>query len=304
VAIGGANPSVAVNDNATVNPFAALTVTDTDNQEMLAKVTILNGAVRGDFTNGVSNGWTRSVLGNNIYYVRYFNPGLNVGSTVQAAYRALIFQPRSNAITPGTTEATDFLVVISDGVAAPASNQTTRVTTTSVNNAPTIGGTVTGQTMNDNQTKAVFSAVTVTDPDNQALFARVTIPNGVNRGDFTPASSTGWTRTVVGIDIKYERFFSAAANNGAVVQTTIRALVFQPRTNVPIGTPETTLFGIFVNDGTANTTDNGTSVITTGVAPRLEASAPAIIELETTTVVVPTVKSPSTTLARLLKKSR
>lgn len=305
--IGGANPSVAVNDNATVNPFAALTVNDTDNQEMLAKITILNGTVRGDFTNAVSSGWTRSVLGNNINYVRYFSPQLNVGSVVQTAYRALTFQPRSNAIAPGTTEATDFLVIVSDGVAAPASNQSTRVTTTSVNNAPVVGGTVANQTMNDNQTKAVFSTVTVTDPDNQAIFARVTIPNGVNRGDFTAGSVTGWTRTVVGIDIKYERFFAAAANNGAVVQTAIRALIFQPRTNVPISTSETTLFGIFINDGAANTTNNGTSVITTGVAPRFGdsvATTSTILEQDISTVVVPAVKSSTSLLSRLLKKSR
>ncbi|HET6423895.1 MAG TPA: zinc-dependent metalloprotease family protein, partial [Planctomycetaceae bacterium] len=269
--ITGANPSVLVNDNATVNPFASLTVSDADTQEMLAKITILNGVVRGDFTNGVSSGWTRSVLGNNINYVRYFSPGTNVGATVTAAYRALTFQPRQNAIQPGTTEQTDFLISVSDGVATPAVNQNTRVTTTSANNAPVIAGAVANQLVNDNATKAVFSTLTITDPDVQDMLVRVTIPNGVNRGDFTVASTSGWTRAVIGIDIRYERYFSQTANIGGTAQAAVRALVFQPRTNVPIGTTESTGFTVFVNDGLANATNSTTSVITTGVAPRIAA---------------------------------
>ncbi len=307
--IGGASASVTVNDNATVNPFNTLTVTDTDNQEMLAKVTIFNGVVRGDFTNGVGSGWTRSVLGNNINYVRYFSPGLNVGATVQAAFRALVFQPRANAINPGTTELTDFLVSVSDGVAPAVSNSGTRVTTTSINNAPTIGGAVANQTMNDNTTKAVFSTLTVTDPDTQAMLARVTIPNGVNRGDFTVASRGGWTRSVNGVDIVYNRYFNAAANIGATVQAAIRALIFQPRTNVPLATTETTGFSVFVNDGLANVTNSTTSVITTGVAPRPAASfldvPPMILDSDITTLVLPTTKRVvGNSLSRLFKKAK
>ncbi len=304
--IGGTSSSVAVFDNATVNPFSSLTVSDADNQEMLAKVTVLNGVFRGDFANGVSQGWTRTVLGNNINYVRYFSPGLNIGATVQAAFRALVFQPRANAIKPGLTELTDFLVSVSDGVAPAVANSSTRVTTTSVNNAPTIGGAVAGQTMNDNTTKTVFSTLTVTDPDLQDMLARVTIPNGVNRGDFTALSTLGWTRTVTGSNIVYNRYFTAAANIGGTVQAAIRAMVFQPRTNVPIGTSETTGFTVFINDGLANVTNSTTTVITTGVAPRSDtALPPTILDSDVTTVVLPSTKKVvSNPLARLLKKSK
>ncbi|HET6423323.1 MAG TPA: fibronectin type III domain-containing protein, partial [Planctomycetaceae bacterium] len=290
--IAGANPSVAVNDNATVNPFSTLTVTDADQQEMLATVTIFNGVVRGDFTNATSAGWTtRSVIGNDITYKRYFSPGLNIGTTAQAAFRALTFQPRSNAIAPGTTELTDFLVAVSDGVASPPVNTATRVTTTSVNNAPTIGGAASNQTMNDNQTLVVFSTMTVNDPDAQDHFVRITIDNGVNRGDFTSDSRTGWTRRVIGSDLEYTRYFNPAANIGATVQAAIRALLFQPRNNVPVGTNETTAFTVFITDGLSNVTNHQTAVVTTGVAPR--ATEPVTVtpqlstDLEVTTVIVP-----------------
>jgi hypothetical protein len=293
-----------VNDNATVNPFSTLTVSEVDHQEALARVTILNGAARGDFSNAITNGWTRSTVGNNIYYVKYFNPGLKIGAVVQAAFRALTFVPRSNVIKPGTTELTDFLLTLSDGVATPAVNQGTRVVTTSINDGPIIAGAVANQTMNDNTTKAVFSTLTVTDPDLQETLVRATINNGTTRGDFTPASSAGWTRSVSGANIVYSRYYSPSTNIGATIQAAIRALVFQPRTNVPNGTSETTSFTLFVNDGVSNTTNSTTSVITTGVAPQMPVVAPRLVELESTTVVVPTItKSGTNPLARLLKKN-
>lgn len=307
---GGTTANVAANDNATVNPFTALTVSDVDMQEMLISVTILNGTVRGDFTAASTTGWAvRYVLGNNITYKRYFGPQANVGAAAQAAFRALVFQPRQNAIKPGTTEATDFQVTISDGVAPAVLGTGTRVITTSVNNAPTIAGAAANQTMNDNQTKAVFSTLTVTDPDNQDKFVRITITNGTTRGDFTPASTTGWTRKLSGTNILYERYFAATTNNGALVQSVVRALVFQPRTNVPIGTTETTSLTVFVNDGLASATNSTTSVITTGIAPRPAIAAastpPIILHQDVETIVIPSIQRPaSNPLARLLKKTR
>jgi hypothetical protein len=308
-AISGASSTVTVNDNATVHPFATLTVTDIDMQEMLISVTILNGKTRGDFTPASVANWpVRYTTGNNITYKRYFSEASNVGALAQAAFRALVFQPRQNAITPGTTEATSFQVTASDGVADAIADSGTRVTTTSVNDAPTIGGAVAGQTMNDNQTKAVFSTLTVTDPDTQKLFVRITITDGMTKGDFTAASTTGWTRKTSKGNILYERFFNATANNGAIVQAAIRALVFQPRTNIPTGTTESTAFAVFVNDGINNVTNSTTTVMTTGVAPRpapANVAAFTITDGEVDTITVPAMKQRTANpLARLLRKSR
>ena len=182
------------------------------------------------------------------------------------------------------------------------------LTTISVNDAPTIGGTVANQPINDNQLRAVFNTVMITDADTDDMNVIITIPNGVNRGDFTAATTTdlGWTRTVVGVDIRYNRYFGPQANIGSVVQPYINAIIFRPRTNVPIGTTETTGFTIFLNDGLASTTNSTTSVITTGVAPRPATTAGlSILPEDTTTIVLPTITKPRTdSVPRRLRKSR
>lgn len=299
--IGGAVASQTMLDFDTILPFSSLTVTDPDTQAANARVTIINGVARGDFTNGIGAGWTRTFNGNDIVYTRVFTPGANIGGTVQTAIQALRYQPRQNVLTPGLSETTAFSVFVNDGL-ANTTNSTTSVVSTSSNDAPGIAGAVANQPVNDNATIQPFSTLIVQDLDNDDMLARVTIPNGVNRGDFTPASTVGWTRTVVGIDYRYERYFSPASNIGATVQAAIRALVFQPRNNVPIGTTETTGFTVFVNDGTATATNSSTTVVTTGVAPRLAASA-AILDSDVATVIVPSVKKTTVNgLARLLKK--
>jgi len=302
--IGGAVGNQPMTDFDTILPFSTLTVTDPDTQAANARVTIVNGVVRGDFTNGIGAGWTRTFNGNDIVYTRVFSAGSNIGGTVQAAIRALRYQPRQNVLRPGLSETTAFSVFVNDGL-ANTTNATTSVVSTSSNDAPGITGAVANQPVNDNATIQPFSTLVVQDLDTQDMLARVTIPNGVNRGDFTPASAVGWTRTVVGIDYRYERYFSPASNIGASVQSAIRALVFQPRNNVPIGTTETTGFTVFVNDGSGSSaTNSSASVLTTGVAPRAAAQTIAF-DGDIDTVVVPTVKSATINgLARLLKKGK
>ncbi len=307
-AISGANANVSVNDTSTTNPFSALTVTDPDTQKMLAKVTVLNGAYRGDFTAASTVGWTRTVIGNSFVYSRFYSPQTNIGAVVQVDIRTLVFQPRVDAIDPGSTEATAFAVFINDGIANMADGTTT-VITTSLENAPTIGGAVANQAVSDDATIAPFTTLTITDIDTQNMLAKVTISNGVNRGDFTTASTAGWTRTVTGNNITYHRYYSSTASIGATVQSAIRAFVFQPRNNVPIGTTETTQFTVFVNDGIVNIANTQTTVITTGVAPRPAVAArvlpPSILDDDTTTVLIPRFTKPRTNrLTLLLKKVR
>lgn len=128
------------------------------------------------------------------------------------------------------------------------------------NTVPVIGGAVANQTMNDTQTKTVFSTLTVTNPDTNPMSASVTILNGVFRGDFTPATTTGWTRTVSGNDICFARTYASAANIRATVQAAVRAFIFQPRQNaIKPNTTETTVFTITVTDGIASPVSNTTT---------------------------------------------
>ncbi len=131
--IGGVVANQPVNDTALISPLAGLTVADPDTQNMFARVTILNGMIRGDFTAGTTAGWTRTVVGNDIKYERFYSPQSNIGSVVQTAIRAFVFQPRRNAIAPGTTETTSITVMVNDGVAAAVTNSTTLVVTTQGN---------------------------------------------------------------------------------------------------------------------------------------------------------------------------
>lgn len=134
--MGASRATHAVNDNATIAPFATLVVRDPDCQLMTVIVTIGNGTHRGDFTTASSAGWTRSTSGRDVIYGRSFPMTANIGSVVQTAVRALRFQPRTNAIAPGSTEGTAFTLSLNDGI-APISTSTTRVVSRSVNDRPT-----------------------------------------------------------------------------------------------------------------------------------------------------------------------
>lgn len=287
--VGGTSAQQVTNDDATLSPFSTITVTDGDTQDMLATVTISNGAHRGDFTTASSVGWTRNVVGNDYVYSRYFAPASEIGSVVQIALRSLVFQPRTDAINPGLTEITSFTVLLNDGFGT-ATDTTSRVSVTSVNNSPVIGGVVADQTVNAGSTIAPFSTLTVSDPDTQDLLVRITITNGVNRGDFTPSSATGWTRLVVGNDYIYNRYFSPGANIGSIAQAAIRGLVFQPRTTVAPATSETTYFTVLTKDGSLTSDTNSlTSVVTAGISSGFTShkSAPLIGIDDTTTIVLP-----------------
>lgn len=62
----------AVNDNVTLTPLSAITVTDPDTQNLFVRVTIFNGLVRGDFTPATTAGWNRKLCGNDIRYERFY----------------------------------------------------------------------------------------------------------------------------------------------------------------------------------------------------------------------------------------
>ncbi|MCA9096269.1 MAG: cadherin repeat domain-containing protein, partial [Planctomycetaceae bacterium] len=287
--LGGAVANQGVNDNATISPFMTFTVADPDAQSLSALVNIHNGTNRGDFTAASTVGWIRTVVGTEIRYTRTFPAGMNSDAVVQAAIRALVFQPRENAILPNTTENTAFIVGVSDGVATPVSNGDTTVITTSINNPLAVGGGTGNQTVSENSTIAPFTSITVTDPDTQDLFVRVTILSGVFRGDFTPASATGWTSSVAGNNILYDRYYSPAANIGAAAQADIQALVFQPRSGaINPGTSEETDFLVYVTDGITSVTNSTTSTITTTInTPPTIGGADSMVAVNDNTTVNP-----------------
>ncbi|WP_448208767.1 hypothetical protein, partial [Azospirillum sp. sgz302134] len=157
--IGGASAGQTVNDNATVSPFASVTITDADSPAQTQTVTItLDSAAKGALSGG--GGSYNAATG-----VWSFT---GTASAAQTAVRAVVFTPTANRVTPGSTETTTFTLSVNDGVAAAVTNNTTTVVSTSVNDAPTITNVTTlVQQINDSATVKPFSAVTITDPDVQ-----------------------------------------------------------------------------------------------------------------------------------------
>src|SRR5262249_42091444 len=151
----------AVNDNATVAPFAGFTVGDADNPAQALTLTVqLSSAAHGVFTppSLAASGFTDQ--GGGLYRSQ------GSAAQAQAAIRQLVFLPAANRVTPGLTETTTFTVSADDGIAPAVSDGTTSVVSTSVNDAPTVGGAVADQAVNDNATVAPFTALTIADVDN------------------------------------------------------------------------------------------------------------------------------------------
>ena len=135
--------------------------------------------------------------------------------------------------------------------------QTTTLTITAVNDAPTIAGTIASQVVTDKTTLTPFSSVTIADVDDASVAASVSLDAAAkgalsNLGGGSYDSNTG-VYTIVGTP--------------TAVTTALRALIFTPAENrvVPGGT-ETTTFTIEVDDGEATpATNNATTAISTSV---------------------------------------
>ena len=122
----------------------------------------------------------------------------------------------------------------------------------STNNAPTIAGTTAGQNINDNASISLFSGITITDADGDNVTATISLDNnakGVITGD---VSGTGP--------------YTITSRVPAAMQTALRTLSFNPTDN-RTATSETTTFTVTVNDGTDNTINNTTTVVSNAVAP-------------------------------------
>ncbi|MCX5689580.1 MAG: hypothetical protein NTV94_07315, partial [Planctomycetota bacterium] len=248
--IGGASAGQATNDNANLSPFAAITFSDADVPAQTFSLTVaLDTAAKGVFTPAslTTAGFTNAGGGS------YTKSGTL--AALQTAIRALSYNPTDNRVAVASTETTTFTITLSDGVAADVTNTTTTVVSTSVNVAPSIGGTVAGQTVNDNANVSPFTGVTFGDDDNDTLNITVTIDTAA-KGVFTPGSLTA------------SGFVSAGGGaytftgTASAATTAIRALIFAPTVNrVAVGSTETSTFTVSANDSIAAATTDSTSTV-------------------------------------------
>ncbi|MBN4056427.1 hypothetical protein JYT20_01765 [Rhodothermus sp. AH-315-K08] len=111
--LAGTSAGQAVNDNATLTPFSAVTVTDADGDNVSATITLDTNA------KGVLTGTGLSGLGP-------YTLASASAASLQATLRALTFNPTDNRVATGT-ETTTFTLVVNDGTVNATDNTTTVV---------------------------------------------------------------------------------------------------------------------------------------------------------------------------------
>jgi plastocyanin len=257
--ISGTVAAQPVNDNATIHPFSSVTINDNDNAAEQMTVTVTQDVTaNGSFT--TLAGFTNN--GGGVYTF--------TGTRAQAttALRGLVFTPTNHQVVPGQTVTTGFTIQVNDGLTA--TDTTTTVIATAINNPPTITGTIAGQQVNDNATIAPFTTTVINDPDNAAEQMTVTVTqSNVLNGSFTTLA--GFTSLVPGVyTFTGTRAQATAALNG---------LVFTPTAHqVSVGSTVTTTFTVVVNDGLVATNSN-TSVVAKAIndAPVLDPTVVATL---------------------------
>ncbi|HID21854.1 MAG TPA: hypothetical protein EYP14_05565, partial [Planctomycetaceae bacterium] len=270
--ITGAGGTWTIDDNQTVRPFPAVTVTDSDNSSVTVTVSV-DPADTGTFSN--LGGFVD--LGGGRYQIT----GVPAPDAT-AALQALTFVPTANLVPVGQTVVSTLGIEVSDGFGGLATDNSTTVTATSVNDLPQITGTVPAQPVFDNATIQPFSTTTIVDPDpdpqnpsqTQSIWVeliQIDQANGTlsNLGGFVDQGAGRYT------------FQGTAADATAA----LRGMVFTPVANqVPVGSIVVTVFAIRADDDGSGPnptqTDSNTSIVTTPFndAPAAEANGPYTIQ--------------------------
>ena len=219
--------SFSITDKQTNSPFGSVTATDPDNQ----------GTQPQDITVTLSNpnsgylvvGSSGFVSNNLAYTISNVQP-----SAVSGAISKLVFQPIENSLPVGTRDTNVFTIVDSDGFAS-ANNSSIKVVVTSVNDAPTLNGTVTNHVAvvtGHTPSPSPFSTLTFIDPDHSDD------PNGtngqaqvwnVNLTGPSPLGQLTSSQTQVGTSFN-------ASNSPAAATTLLRNLNYLPPLQTISGT--------------------------------------------------------------------
>ncbi|MGL4553928.1 MAG: hypothetical protein ACRC33_22440, partial [Gemmataceae bacterium] len=100
----------------TVAPLVPVTLSVPGAGTLTLSVTVVNGALTGDFTAASAAGWTRAVVGASFVYTRTF-AGLGSVASAQASMQALAFRPKAGAVAG---QKTFFRLTVNDGLGAAA----------------------------------------------------------------------------------------------------------------------------------------------------------------------------------------
>ncbi|MFK8110994.1 MAG: DUF2341 domain-containing protein, partial [Rubripirellula sp.] len=142
--IDGVSGVVNVADNATTQPFSAVTITDAEDDQVTVVVTLSGGDANGQFTAAslLSSGFVKHTVNAGEYT-------LSAGTVAdaQSAIRQLVFDPVENQVAVGSTVSTTMTITVDDGL--PTVNNGTTVVAASVNDAPTISDAVLASSLED-----------------------------------------------------------------------------------------------------------------------------------------------------------
>jgi hypothetical protein len=257
--ISGSN-SVTTNDETSVKPFTATTVSDPDIgvTETVELVLSNNGFASNTDADGTLSGTGLTKTGAGTYTL--------TGSTsvVTAELQALSFTPTAHQVAPGQSVTTGVIILDAQGnqqvgIVGPS------ITATAVNDAPKISGTVGGQVTTDYVPIKPFSAAVISDVDT-GVTDNLTITLKNSSGTATDAngtlSGTGLAKTGTGTYM-----LSAAPST---LTTELQALTFTPtQAEVAAGKTVTTSFTLTATQNaggvTTSATDSTTSVTTTAL---------------------------------------
>ena len=235
----------AINDNATIDPFARVTVTDPNfNQTETVHVTLSNAANGALFDPHAAN--DGSTIMNGVYTVT------GTAAAVTANLDALVFIPTQHQVKPGGSVTTGFAIAVTDTAGQTASDSTTSVVATAVAVAvavpPTISGTVANQFAFPFQPIHPFAQVVIGDANlGQTETLVVTLGATAHGFLLDPNAHTDGSQYSSGV---YTVNGSAAA-----VTADLRGLLFEP-------TFAETDFTIKVTDtASATATDHTTTVV-------------------------------------------
>ena len=207
--ITGTVANQPVNDNATILPFANVTIGDVDVPPPTLNVAFtLSDTAKGSIT--VLNGFTDA--GGGMFTFS------GVAAAATSAMRGVVFTPAGNRLPSGQAETESFAVTVNNGSPLTVSDNTTSVVITSVNHAPIIssGPTATPNPALVNQS-IVFS-VTATDLDVDTLTYAWDFKDGTNGSGASPSH----TYTTPGT---YAVAVSVSDGIGAPVTGTISVVV-------------------------------------------------------------------------------
>jgi hypothetical protein len=246
--IGGAAAGQTTTDEATINPFSGVSITDPNSgQSETITITVTQADTATD-ADGTLSGSGLTKTGTGTYTLTVGTP-----AAVTTALDALLFTPTAHQVVPGGTVTTGFTLAATDTLSQSATDGTTTVAATAVNDPPVIAGSVAGQSSTDETTLSPFSGVAISDVDvGQTETVTVTLSNAANGilsnldgGSYD--SGTG-VYSVTGTD--------------AAVTTALDGLVFTPTAHqVAPGGSVITTFTIAATDTAGGTTSNSTTTV-------------------------------------------